>query len=102
VALDGELVVGFASAVHYVHPDKGPDLWINELGVAQTHQGRGIGRQLMTAILAHGRALGCGEAWVGTEETNAPARKLYQSSGGVEDDDRFMTYTFHLGARESP
>jgi ribosomal protein S18 acetylase RimI-like enzyme len=84
-----------------VHPDKGPDLWINELGVAPTHQGRGIGRQLMTAILAHGRALGCGEAWVGTEETNAPARKLYHSSGGVEDDDRFITYTFDLDARES-
>jgi ribosomal protein S18 acetylase RimI-like enzyme len=101
VALDGDLVVGFASAVHYVHPDNGPDLWINELGVAPTHQGRGIGRQVMAAILARGRALGCGEAWVGTEETNAAARKLYHSSGGVEDEDRFITYTFDLSGRES-
>ena len=28
VALDGDLVVGMASAVHYVHPDKPPELWI--------------------------------------------------------------------------
>ena len=98
VALDGDVVVGFASAVHYVHPDKGPDLWINEVGVAPTHQGRGIGRQVMAAILARGRALGCSEAWVGTEETNTPARKLYRTSGGVEDEDRFITYTFDLSS----
>jgi GNAT superfamily N-acetyltransferase len=100
VALDGDVVVGFASAVHYVHPDKGPDLWINEVGVAPTHHGRGIGRQVMLAILARGRALGCSEAWVGTEETNAAARQLYRTSGGVEDQDRFITYTFDLGSRE--
>jgi hypothetical protein len=27
-------VVGFASAVHYIHPDKPPELWIDEVGVA--------------------------------------------------------------------
>jgi aminoglycoside 6'-N-acetyltransferase I len=102
VALDSDVVVGFASAVHYVHPDRGPDLWINEVGVARTHQGRGIGRQVLAAILARGRALGCSEAWVGTEETNAPARKLYRASGGVEDEDRFITYTFDLSRSEGP
>jgi hypothetical protein len=34
VAIDGDLVVGMASAVHYVHPDKPPELWVNEVGVA--------------------------------------------------------------------
>jgi hypothetical protein len=56
----------------------------------------------MAAILARGRSLGCSEAWVGTEETNAPARKLYHASGGVEDDDRFITYTFDLSRRAGP
>jgi aminoglycoside 6'-N-acetyltransferase I len=50
----------------------------------------------MAAILDHARALGCGEAWVGTEETNTAARRLYTKSGGVEDSDRFITYTFDL------
>ena len=29
VALDGGVVIGMASAVHYVHPDKPPQLWVN-------------------------------------------------------------------------
>ena len=44
VAVDEGRVVGMASAVHYVHPDKPPELWINEVGVAPTHRGLGIGR----------------------------------------------------------
>ena len=38
VAIDDGVIVGMASAVHYVHPDKAPQLLINELGVAPTHQ----------------------------------------------------------------
>ena len=33
VAVDDGQVVGMASAVHYVHPDKPPELWINEVRV---------------------------------------------------------------------
>ncbi len=38
VAIDDGRVVGFASAVHYVHPDKPPQMWINEVAVAPTHR----------------------------------------------------------------
>jgi len=62
VALDGECVVGMASAVHYVHPDKSPELWVNEVGVADSYQGQGIGQKLLAALFAHGRTLGCSEA----------------------------------------
>ena len=84
VALDGEVVVGMASGVHYVHPDKAPELWINEVGVAPTYHRRGIGRQLVEALLARAEELGCGEAWVLTEESNAAARRLYAAVGGTE------------------
>lgn len=94
VALDEGWVVGMVSAVHYVHPDKAPQLWINEVGVAPTHQRRGIGRQLLDAILGHGRALGCTEAWVGTEETNVAAQRLYSSVGGAAEP--FTIYSFSL------
>jgi aminoglycoside 6'-N-acetyltransferase I len=40
VALEEGLVVGMASAVDYVHPDKAPQLWVNEVGVAPTHRRR--------------------------------------------------------------
>jgi GNAT superfamily N-acetyltransferase len=99
VALDGDIVVGMASAVHYVHPDKAPQLWINEVGVAPTHQGRGVGRQILEALLARGRALGCTEAWVLTDEANMAARRLYAAAGGVATGT--LMYTFRLGAEDS-
>lgn len=86
VALDEGVVVGMASGVHYVHPDKAPELFINEVGVASTYRQQGIGRQLVEALLAHGRTLGCTGAWVGTEVTNTAARRLYASAGGREDE----------------
>jgi ribosomal protein S18 acetylase RimI-like enzyme len=95
VALDGARVVGMISAVHYVHPDKPTELWINEVGVAPSHQRRGIARLLLDAMLAHGRTLGCAEAWLGTEETNVAARRLYESAGGSAEP--FILYTFGLG-----
>src|SRR6185436_789529 len=63
VAIDSGVVVGMASAVHYVHPDKEPQLWINEVGVAPTHQNQGLGKQLVTALLGLARELKCTEAW---------------------------------------
>jgi len=84
VAVAGDQVVGMASAVHYVHPDKAPELWVNEVGVAPTHQGMGIGRQLLEALFERARALGCRGAWLGTEWENIPARRLYAAVGGTE------------------
>ena len=86
VAIDSGVVVGMASGVHYVHPDKPAELWVNEVGVAPTHHGRGLGRQLMNVLLAHARTLGCIEAWVLTHRENAAARRMYAAAGGMEAD----------------
>ena len=96
VALDRDTVVGFASGVHYVHPDKPPELFINEVGVAPTHQRRGIAAGMLDALLEKGRALGCREAWVATEPDNHAARSLYASAGGREDPTPFMMFSFPL------
>ncbi len=98
VAIENSLVVGFASAVHYVHPDKRPELWINEVGVAPTHQGRGIGTAVLRALLEAGRATGCVEAWVLTERQNEPAMRLYASLGGNEAPGDQVMITFALTA----
>ncbi|MGE0534955.1 MAG: GNAT family N-acetyltransferase [Pirellulales bacterium] len=96
VALDGEQVVGMASAIDYVHPDKPSQWFINEVGVAPSHQRRGLGRRLLAALLAHARARGGVEAWVATEVDNSAARALYADSGGIEDPQRAVVYTFRL------
>src|ERR1700758_4022411 len=87
VAIDDGLVVGSAIAVHYVHPDKPAELWINEVGVAPSHRRRGLGRRALTALLRHGRSLGCVSAWVLTDRDNAAARALYAGTGGIEGAD---------------
>src|SRR5580704_4615470 len=56
VAIDDGVVVGFASAVHYIHPDKRPELWINEVGTAPTHRRRGLGKAVLNALFDVGRA----------------------------------------------
>ena len=98
VALDGDLVVGMASGVHYVHPDKAPDLWINEVAVASTHHNQGIGRQLVATLAEHGKTLGCREAWVLTSPTNEPAKRMYRAAGAVADELSVM-YTYRLHDR---
>lgn len=79
--VDGQLI-GFVSAVAYLHPDKPVELWINEVGVRDDFQRRGIGRRLLQAMLAHGRVLGCGSAWVLTNSGNRAAHRLYAACGG--------------------
>lgn len=64
VALDADQVVGKVLALHRIHPDKAPQLWINEVGVAPSHQGMRLGCRLIEALLALGRTLECSEAWV--------------------------------------
>ena len=97
VAIDEGIVIGFASAVHYVHPDKPqPELWINELGVSPTHQNRGIGKSLLRALFELARELGCVEAWVLTDSENKPAMHVYESLGGEEASEKAVMFTFHL------
>jgi ribosomal protein S18 acetylase RimI-like enzyme len=100
VAVDQGQVIGFASAVHYVHPDKPPELWINEVGVAPSHRGRGVGKELMRALLHHGELLGCGEAWVLTDRSNHAAMRLYASTGGKEARHDQVMFTFFLDAAD--
>lgn len=108
VAIDAGQVVGFASAVDYLHPDKPAELWINEVGVAPGHQGRGLGKRLIACLLDHGGTLGCGTAWVLTEAANAPARALYASAGGRPEPDagnvdgQVVLYVFDRDAEADP
>jgi ribosomal protein S18 acetylase RimI-like enzyme len=98
VALDGGVVVGFASAVHYVHPDKPPELWINEVGVAPSYQRQGLGRRLLQTLLHHGSTLGCVQAWVLTSPANAAARQLYTAVGGQVEAEPSLLFEFPLSA----
>ena len=100
VAIEGGTVVGFASAVLYVHPDKpAPELWINEVGVASTHRERGLGKLILHRLLEEARSLGCAEAWVITDRSNRPAMRLYASLGGTETPHEQVVLTFRFDSK---
>lgn len=96
LAVDEGRVVGMASAVEYFHPDKPAQLWINELGVAGSHRRRGIGRQLVQALLAAGKQRGCAAAWLGTDADNAAAQACFASVTGAQSPEPFLLYEWHL------
>lgn len=102
VAIDDGIVIGFASAVHYVHPDKPPELWINEVGVAESHRRQGVARQLLRLLFDLARSLGCLHAWVLTDRGNSSAIKLYSSLPGAASPKESLMFEFDLDAADDP
>jgi ribosomal protein S18 acetylase RimI-like enzyme len=84
VVIDDGLVVGFASAIHYVHPDEPPQLWINEVAVAPKYRHRGLGTAVLRSLFEVGQTHNYTVAWVLTDRTNVAAMGLYRSVGGTE------------------
>ena len=102
VAVDGGQVVGFASGVDYIHPDKPPELFINEVGVASAYRGQSLAKTLVRTLLGVAAARGCQTAWVLTDRGNPIAMSLYKSAGGIEGVDEsgpaaeIVGYSFDL------
>lgn len=96
IAIDDELVVGMASAVEYFHPDKPPQLWINEVGVASSHRNLHIGRKLTGALVNYAEEHGCVFAWLGTDTDNFTAQRCFASVPEVEAPQTFLLYEWDL------
>jgi ribosomal protein S18 acetylase RimI-like enzyme len=97
VALSAGVVVGFASGVHYFHPDKpAPELFVNEVGVAPGHLRQGIAARLLAGLFQAGREAGCEQAWVLTDRTNTAAMRLYAKAGGEEGPQDHVMFSFPL------
>lgn len=90
---DGEVIAQVAAVVHR-HPDKVTELYVDEVGVSDGWRRRGIARRMVERMFEIGRELGCGEAWVGTEHDNEPARGLYQGLGA--EGEPFVMYLYEL------
>jgi ribosomal protein S18 acetylase RimI-like enzyme len=75
--------IGFISGVETTHPDKGTEMFLYELSVAEGHRNRGIGKALVTALADLARAHGCYGMWVGTEPENVAALATYKAAGAA-------------------
>ena len=82
VAFDHSPPVGFVSGVEMTHPDKGTEMFLYDLAVAERFRRRGSGRQLVEALMALARRRGCYGMWVLTETENTAAVRTYRSTGG--------------------
>jgi aminoglycoside 6'-N-acetyltransferase I len=95
VAIADDEVVGMCTAMVHRHADKVTELYIDEVGVTERLYRRGIGARMMREMLDWGRELGCGEAWIGTELDNVPARALYRSLDPRQEEP-FAFYLYKL------
>jgi ribosomal protein S18 acetylase RimI-like enzyme len=88
---------GFVSAVEVFHPDKPPELFLNEIGVAEDARRLGVARALVEELKRVGNERGCEEVWVLTDEGNRPAMGLYAKTGGAWDGAFQVMFEYDLG-----
>ncbi|WP_024769401.1 GNAT family N-acetyltransferase [Aquimarina macrocephali] len=93
---DGTQIVAMASGFHYVHPDKDPVFFIDEVSVLGEYHNKGIGRKITRYLCDYAKQLDCKEAWLATEHSNTAARKAYAAAGGIEDKDPIVLINFEL------
>jgi [ribosomal protein S18]-alanine N-acetyltransferase len=88
--VDGE-PAGFVSGTKLTHPDKAaPEMFLNELGVAEAYRGRGVGRALVAELWERAQARGCRGMWVLTDAANVAANRTYSAAGGVRTREEVM------------
>ncbi len=81
LALDGDDPVGFATGVEMVHPDKGVEMCVYELGTHDDHRRAGIATALLAELAELAAAAGCYGLWVATEPDNTAAQATYRRAG---------------------
>ena len=86
VALVDDLVVGQCMAVILQTPDKGSEIFLNEIGTGDDWRRQGIAESLMQALFKRADDAGIDEIWLGTEPDNVPARGLYKKHAATEED----------------
>ena len=95
LAVDDGVVVGMCSGVHYSHPDKPNEMFINELGVAPGRRRQGIATLLIRDMCTLARTLDCKAAWVVSDPTEE-ALGFYRSLNAQQDGTHLAMFTFNL------
>jgi ribosomal protein S18 acetylase RimI-like enzyme len=83
MAFVGGEPAGFVSGVETIHPDKGTEMFLYELGVDDAFRGRGVGAALVEALAGLARERGCYGMWVLTSADNEGAIATYRRAGAT-------------------
>ncbi len=96
VTEDGGAPAGFLLAYALDRVDRNRNMvCLYEIGVAEPHRRRGVGRALIEELKAHCRREGVTKTWVVTSRANTAAVRLYESTGaraGDASDDVVFVY----------
>lgn len=98
MAIADDLPVGFVSGVETIHPDKGSEMFLYELGVHSEHRKRGVGTALVRELAVLARERGCYGMWVLTQADNAIALATYRAAGSTPPDSTLMLSWDFAGA----
>ena len=90
IAYEGDEPVGFTTGIEMTHPDKGTEMFLYELEVAEALRRRGIGFALVRHLKELARERGCYGMWILTDSENTAALSTYMKSGGIRTDDQAM------------
>ena len=77
--------VGMVTGVEMTHPDKGTEMFLYELGVADSARRSGVGTALVRALAELARERGCYGMWVLTDTDNEAALATYRRGGAGEE-----------------
>jgi ribosomal protein S18 acetylase RimI-like enzyme len=87
---------GMVTGVEMTHPDKGTEMFLYELGVDESFQGRGVGKALVSALADLARERDYYGMWVITDEDNEAALATYRRAGGTPEKDQVvLVWTFN-------
>jgi len=95
VAEDAGKAVGFLRGTGLLQVDtRRKQMFLYEIGVAPAYRRRGVGRQLIRALIRYCRSRGFEEAFVFTDPKNRAAVGLYRSTGARTETpaDRMFVY----------
>lgn len=81
LALVDDEPAGFVTGIECLHPDKGAEMLLYELGVDDAFRRRGVGRSLVVALGDLAVERGCRQMWVPIELDNEAAVATYLSAG---------------------
>ena len=91
---DDGTAIGMISGVETTHPDKGTEMFLYELAVAEHARRAGVATALVRALADLARERGCYGMWVGTEHDNAAARATYAKTASEENSFVLFNWAF--------
>ncbi len=90
IAYEDDQPAGFVSGVELTHPDKGTEMFLYELAVAEAFRRRGIGKALINALREIARERDCYDMWVLTDGDNDAALATYRATGTTAESSHVM------------